>query len=468
MKLKNKLILSFLFSILISIFIIGFIANSMINKRFDIYLVEEQQNKLQSISDDINALYNLNGYKLYETDINSYASLENIYIEIKDLRGNTIYYSSNRNGMMGMGGRMHGRMHGGMMGMRPIPEGKYTEKTFPLLEDKTQVGVLVIGYIDNSYLTEEALVFKDTLSNSIFISAIFSVLIGLGTSIVLAKSLTTPLIDIRNTAIEMRKGNLSKRSKINSNTREILELSDSINYLGETLASQENIRRKYAQDISHELRTPLSTLKSHLEAIIDKVWEPNEEHLTILMNEIDRLSSLIDDLKDSFKLEGAKLDLNKSEFNLSAELKQIVESFAPLYGKGGFSLEINLEDNKHIYMDRDKFKQIMYNLLSNSIKYLNQNGKVKVNLRELNSQLIIEVADNGIGIKEDELPLIFDRFFKSDNLNSNGSKGTGLGLPIVKSIVEAHGGEINVDSKYGEGTTVTITLPTNVHNRQTE
>jgi len=440
----------------------------MINKKFDIYLVEEQQNRLQSISDDINTLYNLNGYKLYETDINSYASLENIYIEIRDLKDNTIYYSSNGNGMMGMGGKMHGRMHGGMMGMRPIPEGKYTEKTFPLMEDKKQVGTLVIGYIDNSYLTEEALVFKDTLSSSIFISAIFTILIGLGTSILLSKSLTTPLVDIRNTAIEMRKGNLSKRSKINSNTREILELSDSINYLGETLASQENIRRKYAQDISHELRTPLSTLKSHLEAIIDKVWEPNEEHLTILMDEIDRLSSLIDDLKDSFKLEEADLNLNKSEFDLSSELVQIVESFIPLYEKGGYFLEMDLENNKHIYMDKDKLKQIMYNLLSNSIKYLDQNGKVKVSLREINSQLIIDVVDNGMGIKEDELPLVFDRFFKSNRLNKNSPKGTGLGLPIVKSIVEAHGGEIHVDSKYGVGTTVTINLPSNVHNSQTE
>ena len=461
MKLKNKLILSFLFSILISIFFISLIANSMINRRFDIYLVEEQQNRLQFISDDINALYNLNGYKLYESDINSYASLENIYIEIKDLNNQIIYYSANKNGMMGMGGRMHGRMHSGMMGMRPIVEGKYTERSFPLMEDKKQVGILIIGYIDNSYLTEEALVFKDTLSKSILISAVFTILVGMLISIFLSKSLTTPLIDIRNTAIEIRKGNLGRRSKINSNTREILDLSDSINYLGESLANQEKIRRKYAQDISHELRTPLSTLKSHLEAIIDKVWEPNEEHLKILMEEIDRLSSLIDDLRDSFRAEEIELVLNKTRFNLSLELEQIVESFLPLYKKGGFSLEMDLPDNKYIYMDKDKLKQVMYNLLSNSIKYLSDNGQVMVCLTELNSQLVIEVRDNGMGIREEEIPLIFNRFYKSDNLNSHNVKGTGLGLAIVKSIVEAHGGEIQLRSKYGEGTSVAISLPAN-------
>lgn len=450
MKLSNKLILSFLFSIFVSIFLISFISNSMINKRFDTYLVEEQQKKLERISKDLNSLYNENGYVLYEREINSYANLENVYIEVRDLNNNVLYTSSNAGRMMHMRG-----MHGKMMRRHGMPIGNYVEREFPLMAGDEQVGKLIIGYIDNSYLTEGALVFKETLTKSIFISALLALSIGLGISILLSKSITSPLLDIRNTAIEIRKGNLNKKSRIKTNTKEIKDLSESINYLGETLAKQEDMRRKYAQDISHELRTPLTTLKSHLEAILDGIWEPNEEHLSILMAEIDRLSNLVDELKNSFRAREMDMVINKTTFNISEEIFTIVTSFIPLYEKKGFSIEMDIENNIYIHMDRYKLRQIIHNLLSNSLKFLKRDGKVKVTLRKENNKAIIQVIDNGIGIKKDELPFIFDRFYTT----KEGSRGTGLGLSITKAIVEAHNGTIDVDSVYGKGTRVTIKLP---------
>ncbi len=453
MKLSKKLALSFIFSILVSIIIISFISNFMINNRFENYLVKEQESKLQQISHELNALYISNGYKLYQREINSYASLEDISIEIRDLNDNVIY-ASTRSSMGGMGG-----MHRRMMEVHNIPEGNYVEKSFPLLEEGVTVGKLILGYIDNSYLTESAIIFKDTLAKSFFISAILTILLGSGTSIILSRSLTTPLMDIRNTAVEMRKGNLNKRSNVSTNTKEIVELSNSINYLGETLAKQEDIRRKYASNISHELRTPLSTLKSHLEAIIDKIWEPSEAHLEILMEEIDRLSTLVDDLKDSFKSEELELVLNKSRFNLSNELRDIVTNIIPLYNKESYSLITDIEDSIFITMDKNKLKQIMYNLLSNSIKYLDDEGQVLVKLKKDKDKAIIKVVDNGMGIKEEDLSHIFERFYRADVSRNKDTGGTGLGLSIVKSIVAAHDGTIDIKSKYSEGTEVIITLP---------
>lgn len=453
-KLSKKLTLSFIFSILISIMIISFISNFMINNRFENFLVKERESRLQQISIEINNLYNENNYQLSQRDINSYASMENINIEIRDLNDSVVYSSTNRNVMGGMGG-----MHRRMMGMQNISQGNYIEKSFPLLKGDREVGKLIIGYIDNSYLTDSALIFKDTLTKSFFISAISTILFGIGISIILSRSLTTPLLEIRNTAVEMRKGNLNKRSTVNTNTMEILELSDSINYLGETLAKQENIRKKYASDISHELRTPLTTLKSHLEAILDDIWEPNEEHLSILMGEIDRLSSLVDNLKDSFRTEEFELVLNKTKINLSEELNGIVTTFIPLYGKENHSIESSIEDDIEIMMDRDKLKQIMYNLLSNSIRYLHEEGKVLIDLKKDENRAVIIVIDNGIGIKKEDLPFIFQRFYRSDISRNKDTGGTGLGLSIVKSIIEAHSGTINIESKYGEGTKVTIILP---------
>src|SRR5699024_4793270 len=142
-----------------------------------------------------------------------------------------------------------------------------------------------------------------------------------------------------------------------------------------------NIRRRYASDISHELRTPLTTLKTHLEAIIDGVWQPTEENLNILMSEVERLSNLVNDLKDSFTSEEYNIKLNKTNFNISKELTDLVTTFIPIYNREYFQLEYSVEDNIEVYMDKDKFKQIINNLLSNSIRYLRGDGNVHISLR---------------------------------------------------------------------------------------
>lgn len=457
MKLSKKLALSFIFSILVSIIFISLFSNYMINNRFEIYLVKEKENSLNQISEEINNLYSENGYKLYQKEIDSYASLEDIYIEITDLDGNILYSSSNNSHMGGMGGM--GGMHRMMMRNYNMPEGNYVDKSFPLLQNDKAVAKLVIGYIDNSYLTESAIIFKDTLSKSFIISGIFTIIFGALISVYLSKSLTNPLISIRDTAVDIRKGNLFAHSKVDTNTLEIVELSDSINYLGETLSNQEDIRRKYASDISHELRTPITTLKTHVEAILDGVWDPDEKHLNILMLEIDRLSGLVDNLKDSFTSEEYMLNLNKTKFNLSEEMHNIITTFLPIYNKENHNIDFSIEDNIDIFMDKDKLKQIMYNLLSNSIKYLNQEGTVYISLKRYNNNSIIKVKDNGIGIKEEDLPYIFNRLYRSDSSRNRSTGGTGLGLSIVKTIVDAHGGSININSVFGEKTEITIILP---------
>lgn len=452
MKLSRKLNLSFILSILISIIIISIISNVMINRRFENYLVEEREGKFTRIHKEINDLY-MSANLIDEMDLKHIALSENINIIIKN-RNDEIVYNSNTKIGMGMGMMNHHRMR-----MRRVVEGNYVEKTYPLIDGTATIGNLIIGYMDNSYLTEGALIFKDTLTQSFIISGLFTILIGFMVSILLSKSLTNPLIDIRNTANEIRQGNLSARSIVNTNTKEILELSDSINFLGNSLAEQEIIRKRYASDISHELRTPLTTLKTHLEAIIDGVWEPTKEHLDILMGEISRLANLIDDLKDSFMQEELKVIINKTRFNVSEELQNIITAFLPSYTKEGYAIQSNIENDIIGILDQDKFKQIVNNLLSNARRYLDVNGLVSIELKRLNKNIILKVEDNGIGIKQKDLPYVFDRFYRVDTSRNTTTGGTGLGLSIVKSIVEAHNGKINVRSEYGTGTEFEIILP---------
>lgn len=451
MKLSRKLNLSFIIAILISIATISITSTIMINNRFENYLVRERENKFERISNEINELFTNIDSNLEEMDILHYALTEDINIKIVDTNNKLVY---NSNLKMGMG------MHDGMMNRnRRIPAGHYIEKSYPLIENGKNIGNLIIGYIDNSYLTDSALIFKGTLSKSILLSSFITIVLGALISMYLSKNLTSPLVDIRNTAIEIRQGNFNSRSNIETNTLEIRDLSDSINYLGETLIKEENSRKAYSSDISHELRTPLTTLKTHIEAMVDGVWEPNEEHLNILLQEVNRLSNFSDDLRDSFKSKVYKLDLNKTRFNISQELKDIITVFTPIYNKDNFALECSIENNVEMDFDKDKFNQIINNLLTNSKKYLGTNGQVTIELKKEKKNILIKIADNGTGIKEEDLPRIFDRFYRVDSSRNKGTGGSGLGLSIVKSLVEAHGGTISMSSVYGEGTEVDIILP---------
>ena len=164
-------------------------------------------------------------------------------------------------------------MGGHMMGHHRMMEaGNYVERAYTLLAGEDIIGNLVIGYIDNAHLTEPALIFKDTLATAFIIAGIIAILVGLMVSIFISRTLSTPLVSIRDTANEIRLGNLSCRSEVKTDTLEIKDLSQSINYLGESLEKQEEQRKKYASDIAHELRT-LTTIKSYVEALMDGVWQ---------------------------------------------------------------------------------------------------------------------------------------------------------------------------------------------------
>lgn len=459
MKLSKRITLLFSFAILLSIFIVSLISNAMINSTFDSYLVGEQSKKIEQISEEINELYVENDYALYEKQIESYASLEDISIKIVDLDDNLLYSSDQMSGMHQMHGRRSENRQKMMMNHGMV-EGDYIEKSFDLFRENEQVGTVMIGYIDNSFLTESALIFKSTLTKILVLASIVAVIIGIITSVLLSNSLTKPLLTIRNTSREIQKGNLTEKSEPMTNIIEIQELSNSINYLGETLSQQEAIRKQYASDISHELRTPLSTLKSHVEAIMDGIWEPNEKHLSILMNEIDRLSSLVDDLKDSFNSSEYGIVLHKEEFNLSEAIQEIIITFTPNFTKKNIRIKEIIESDLIVFMDRDRIKQVMYNLLSNAMTYTQTGAQIEIIVTgtTLNHVRII-VRDTGIGIPAEHLPNVFQRFYRIDSSRSMDTGGTGLGLAIVQSIVEEHGGEISVKSVYGRGTEFIIQLP---------
>lgn len=289
---------------------------------------------------------------------------------------------------------------------------------------------------------------------------VITFILGLILSWILSKQLSKPLVKIKEIANTMRMGNLNIRSNIKSNTTEIQELSNSINYLAETLQQQEALRKRLTSDMAHEIRTPITTLKTHVEAIIDGIWEPTEERLQVFYEELERLTTLVNNLRNISKLEKAETVVNKTNLNITKEIEKVVETFNPLYEKSGFKIVTKLEKDVYGFIDKDKLKQIMHNLLSNSHKYLNEDGLVKVSLSKGKDKIFIKVEDNGEGIPKEDLPHIFERFYRSDVSRNKTTGGTGLGLTITKTLVEAHGGHIRVESKMGVGTKFIIEIKT--------
>ncbi|BCZ44401.1 two-component sensor histidine kinase [Clostridium gelidum] len=458
-SLMKKLALGFIIAVLGSIILASVISNYTVGNKFKEYLVDEHKTKIDNAVKIIDDLYS--GQKevslINSDEIQRYAQLQELYIEIKDMDSNTIYSSGkahlqNRN--------MMGNMMGSMMhNFSGINMGEYTENKYPLITDNKESGTIIIGYFGTSYLSSASISFISTLNHSFMVSAVIALIFGFIISIILSKQISKPLAKITETANKMRYGDLNVRATVNTNTKEIDELSNSINYLAETLNSQEMLRKRLTSDMAHELRTPLTTLKTHVEAFIDGIWEPTTERFETFNEEIERLTKMVDNLRDLAKLEQSNISLNKSKINISIELEKIIDTFKPLYIKENYELISTITPEITAIMDKDKFKQIINNLLSNSYKYLNPNGKVEVILREKNQNIIIKVSDNGIGIPEKDMTYIFERFYRSDLSRNKNTGGSGIGLTITKAFVEAHGGKIYLESKINDGTTVTVEFP---------
>ena len=461
-SLVKKLSIGFILVVLTSIILASGISNYTVGNKFKDYLVDEHKAKVENVVKIIDDLYThqKDGSKINTDEIQRCAELQSLYIEIKDINNNTIYTSGkshlqNKNMM----GNMTGPMMGMMRNFSGINMGEYTENKYSLILDNKESGSIIIGYFGTSYLSSASVSFIGTLNSSFIIAAIVALVFGIIISIVISKQISKPLAKITETANEMRNGNLNVRVKNNVNTKEIIELSNSINYLAETLNNQEMLRKRLTSDMAHELRTPLTTLKTHVEAFMDGIWEPTNERFEVFYEEIERLTKMVDNLSDIAKLEQTNITLNKSKTNISEELEKIIDTYKPLYIKENFELTSSINPNIIGMIDIDKFKQIMNNLISNSYKYLNQNGKVTVVLKKENQNIIIKVIDNGIGIPEKDILYIFERFYRSDLSRNKNTGGSGIGLTIAKAFVESHGGKIYLESKINEGTTFTVEIP---------
>ncbi len=241
--------------------------------------------------------------------------------------------------------------------------------------------------------------------------------------------------------------------------KELDTLSKSVADLGRTLAGQEKLRRRLMTDIAHELRTPLTVARTQLEAIADGILEPDPERLNLCVSEMERLGNLIEDVESLSRLEGDNLKIRPQQVDMKKFLENVSDAFEPLFKNAGIKFSCEIQNNLTAEIDPDQFRHVIDNLLSNALRYTDAGGHVILRGFNEKNNLIIQVQDDGIGISPEDLPNIFERFYRTDQSRARVTGGRGVGLSIVKAIVESHGGKISVTSRQGSGSCFKIDMP---------
>jgi len=293
-------------------------------------------------------------------------------------------------------------------------------------------------------------------------SAILSIVVGAGASGAVSyassKRITQPVKQMKSITQKFAAGDLNERVP-ESDIPELNQLSLSFNSMASSIGDVEQRRRELIGDLTHELRTPLTVMRGYLEELADGRIEGSPELYLRLIRETRRLERLIHDLQELSKAEAGYLSIDPQALNVYPLLNSLVTRFAEQLLEEGPSLELNCpKDIPEVLADRDRTEQILVNLLGNAIRYT-ETGTITVEAKKVNRQVWISVTDTGIGIAESDLPFLFERFWRADPSRASHSGGTGIGLAIARRLVELQGGEIEVESELGKGSTFRFCLP---------
>jgi two-component system OmpR family sensor kinase/two-component system sensor histidine kinase BaeS len=304
--------------------------------------------------------------------------------------------------------------------------------------------------------------FLDRVNRAVLLAGLAAGVLALLLGFVVFRGITAPLSRLTHAARAVATGDLTQRVQIHSGD-EIADLGSAFNSMAENLQRGEQLRREMTADIAHELRTPLSIIQGNLEAVLDGVYPADAEHIQPALDQAQLLARLVEDLRTLALAEAGQLSLDRQPADAVELVKRVVASFEPQATDKRVALVVDTPPSlPRVQADGQRIAQVLTNLLGNALRYTPENGRVDVQLRAEARSVLITVTDTGPGISADDLPHIFDRFYRADKSRSRDPRnggGSGLGLAIARSIVAAHGGRIWAESKTGQGTTLAFTLP---------
>lgn len=339
-------------------------------------------------------------------------------------------------------------------------------RSIPIVVDGRRIGSVlspplevfsrVLADPDDVQDTED---FTRAVNRSLLIGGIGAAGLSLLLGLLLARTLTRPLRELTTATHRIAAGDLNQQVPIRSQD-ELGELAESFNQMNSKLAHAQELRRQMTADIAHDLRTPLSIILGHAEALADGVLPAAPETFDVIHDEAKRLNRLIEDLRTLSLSEAGELELHYRVISPHRLIERAAAVYTPRAQQQHIDIQIKTEpDLPQISVDPDRMTQVLDNLLSNALRYVPPNGRIYLGGRRSADQVQFIVQDTGSGISKDDLPHIFDRFYRVDKSRKRDKGGSGLGLAIAKSIVEAHRGRIWADSEEGKGTRFTIELP---------
>lgn len=448
----RRLSILFVICSIAAILLVTLFVNITVNNKFNQYMIDIQNSRYERIVSYFEEVYKRDG-KWTEnsgTELMHEAYMGNYCLTLRD-GNNKVIWGMDPNDI---------RIGQHLNTMIVKNQGVYNSKTFEIKSDEVLVGYVDIGQYSSVLLSEEDVNFIVSINKSILISGVLALLIIICLSLYFSRQFSRPIKGVANMSVNMSKGNFDEKSNSKSNIQELEDLRRSINILAEKLKNQDMLRKRLVSDISHEIRTPLNVLQNNLEAMIDGVFPVTRERLNYLNDEVVRFGRLLNNLNVLKEFEAEGLKLNLESINLDELITSIYNDFHLAAENRSIKLDFEVEPDKNYVItgDRDALIQVFINLLSNALKFTEPGGWVGIRLYTGNKGITVEVKDSGIGIKEEDLPYIFERLYRGDK-SRHKTDGNGIGLTIVKSILQLHNASIDVMSRVGEGTKVVVCFP---------
>jgi len=454
-----QLSLSILTIVLIAIIAISFMANLFINRKFTDYVSKQQELKAQIIASSLSEQYEVETQQWdieYVQAIGMFSLYEGYIIKVHDINGNILWDAMSHD--MSLCNQIMNNISRRMEVEYPRLEGEFLSTEYDLIKDGKVVGKVSISCFGPFFLNENELTFLHSLNSILIFIAVVASFASLFVCHIIAKRISSPILKTVDAAGKIAEGRYEVRLDENSRIREIKMLEGSINHLAKSLATLDKLRKQLTADVAHELRTPISILQTYIEAMSEGIWDASQERLNSCQEEVARISKLVGDLEQLTKIEVDNLKLDKNEVDLYALIEKTVQAFEADINEKRLTVTVDGCKPK-LYADYDRMKQVVANLLSNAIKYSPYDKEIHFEIFETGRNAGFVIRDMGIGIDKEELPFIFERFYRADKSRNRATGGTGIGLTIVKSIVEAHGGTVTVESIINEGSAFTVSLP---------
>ena len=328
----------------------------------------------------------------------------------------------------------------------------------PFVVDGEKLGLILMPS-GRMALSERESKYLQRLDGALLAASVGVVFFAVVLGVWLARGYTRPIKELTKASRALADGELGTQVAVTSSD-EVGELSESFNRMSAQLNEVSAQRRRMTADIAHDLRTPLTVLSGYLEALWNEELKPTPERFEMLHQEATHLSRLVDDLRVLALADSGELSLNRSHVEIESLLQRVARSFQDQAGKAGVAIHVDSKGlSTPVSLDADRMIQVLTNLVGNALRYTPDGGEITLSVFGEKDHVVIEVQDTGSGISSDDIPHLFNRFYRADESRQRDQGESGLGLAIVKSLVEVHDGTVSVSSQEGKGSRFCITLP---------